>query len=148
MPRSNVQTTFPAPQKTHLGSLKELLSCHGVWNLQEARFERCILPLISLLPGIISILILLSRVCCSLPWKMPAWLQPFVEEFDGKNHPPRLKTRRRWTATTISLLGLSVAGFILEIISALYPFTSFAAMLPAISWVFALNTNVDSADGF
>ena len=135
MSRPRVQVVLEASHGVGLGSLKESLACNGVWDPKEARFEKCFLPIISLLPGIVATVVIFLRVCRPLLRNRPVWLRPFVQEFDNKEEAFASHVKARLSSLLLVLLTISIIGLILEVISALYPFSNFAAILPAISWV-------------
>ena len=125
-------------QSLPVGLVKHTLSCHGAWNSKDARFEKCFLPIISLLPGIIAIIVLFTRVLHPLIGKRFSWLRPFVVEYDENNKVLVLDSKKRFSSQTITLLLLSNTGLTLELVVLLYPKPRFTALLPAISWVCGL----------
>ena len=123
-----------APSQS-LSLLKASISCHGVWDSKEARFKGCFLPIISLLPGIVAITVLLCRILWPLIRNRVSWLRPFVVEYHNGLELPKWKTKNRFTASSIAVLCISIAGFFIDAAVLLQPRPDFTTFLPAISWV-------------
>ena len=128
--------TLQQMQAPLVGLFNHSLSCHGVWNSKEARFEQCFLPIISLLPGIVAVVVLLIRVLQPLCKKHFMWLRPFVVEYDEHAETLKSESKKRFSAYSITLLLLSIAGFTFDLVILLQVQFTFTIILPAISWVY------------
>ena len=111
-------------------------SCHAIWNYQQARFEPCFLPIISILPGFVATFVLILRVLRPAIRRRPLWLRNFVEEEDEKPlASPNSEGKTRLRIWLISLLSLCAFGLTLDFIMLLWPSEmNLIALLPTISW--------------
>ena len=126
-----------------VSSLKHLYTCRHIWNAREARFEDCFLPIISLLPGLVTCIVLFFRALQYLPSKRPQWLRNFIVEYDsGQAYEAPNKTRL--TSWSWMLVLLSFVGLVFELVNATWPLWKFTAVVPVISWVSPGFTSVDS----
>lgn len=142
---SNFESQVSLSQSQHheaISSLKHLYTCRHIWNAREARFENCFLPVISLLPGFVTCLVLFVRALQYLPSKRPQWLRNFIVEYDaGQSYEAPKKTRL--TPCSWTLLSLTFVGLAFELVNAAWPLWKFTAVVPVISWVSLAYTSVD-----
>lgn len=118
-----------------LSLLAKASTCHGVWDAREARFQECFLPVLSLLPGLVAVITLLTRVVGPFFRKAPQWLKPFVVEYDEGTEVIPLQAKQRFSPWALVLLICSITGLMLGMIALLWPHPNFVALLPTISWV-------------
>ena len=121
--------------KGHVSSRwQELCSCDRVWNLQEARFQACFLPVITQLPGIISIFVLVFRSIRPLTRRRPRWLHSFIQDYEKDDEQPQVFSKKRFRGWNILLLVLSAIGLTIDLISTVWPYPNFTGLMPTISW--------------
>lgn len=128
------QKVLVGPGNQLLRQLRDSFSCRSAWDAREARFQKCFLPVISLLPGIVAILVLIIRVSRPLSRKRPQWLRNFTQDYQKGDESLKGGIKKQFSGWIISLLALCAAGLTLNLITLLWPHTNFIALLPTISW--------------
>ncbi|KAG8525613.1 uncharacterized protein KY384_009257 [Bacidia gigantensis] len=116
-------------------TFKHSLACRSVWDAKNARFDNCFLPIISVLPGAVALLVLLHRVLQPLLRKRPQWLKPFVVEDIDDSDLIQLEKRKPFSWKTRLLILTTIIGLVTDLVALAWPRPNFAALLPAISWL-------------
>ena len=138
---------------TSLGPVAGSEACSRIWvgliftsrtrtaltNSQDplnARFEACTLPYIAAIPAVVAGCVLLALVFqVLLPrWTSPQWTRPFVEEPKDWLEDDRPQAERPFTLLARSLLVMSIAGFILQVITLFYPSVQKQMEYPTVTW--------------
>jgi hypothetical protein len=89
----------------------------------NAQFEPCVVPYIATIPAVLAIFIALGYLFCLIPgislW--PWWLSSFVTEIPDRDDDLSPKPKRSFTVFSGSLLLISILGFFVQILTALFP---------------------------
>lgn len=110
---------------------------HDVWDARQARFERCFLGVIALIPTGFAAAILLAQVLrLGISWR-PRLTRPFVEEAPPGNDDLEydVKSRLHWNLMIIVLGVLSSLGFLFQLASLALVLRDRSIPLPAASMV-------------
>lgn len=110
---------------------KFALSCES----GEDRFQKCILPLVSLVPAFIALCVLVIRASCPVLRRRPQWMKPFIEELDEQGEEIQSSGKKHMRRTTVALLVTAPVGLFLQVVSTLYPVYSAPAIFPTLAWV-------------
>ena len=127
-----------APSDHLVVQFRESLSCRGVWNAEEARFQACFLPILSLLPGVAALIVLTGRVLRPIWRKRPLWLRNFVEDDVNPAETAKLNHDKSLTGSTITLIVLCIIGLTLSLVGLLWPPHNLVLLLPTLSWATVL----------
>ena len=101
---------------------------------EPALYKR-VIHIIYAFPAVVAICVLLARICQPLWSHRPRWTKPFIEELskhgevhdqDHKMHCPRLTT---------ALLVLVPIGLAIQVVTAVFPFVTYSAVLQSIALV-------------
>lgn len=112
-----------------------------IWDKRNARFEPCFLPIITLLPAVVSIAILLFNTLKSLvPWR-PRWSQTFVQDTVDQYYEGDLRPKHRRNGFLFVLMVTSLFGLATELVLALTQppkVPTIAEIGPPIPWVIVM----------
>ena len=101
----------------------------------QTRYEKCLLPITSLVPFLVALSVLLIRMLRPLAKFRPLWMRNFVGELEEPPKEMQLESKKRYGHLTIALLVLIPMGLVLELLMFLRRPYSIATWLPAFSWV-------------
>ncbi|WPG98732.1 ABC bile acid transporter [Acrodontium crateriforme] len=113
----------------------------GFWDSKNARFQPCFLPIISVVPALIAVVILLGLVAGLLLPLRPGWTKPFVEEPEKLPDENEQIPTRRWTNLSTLVAWFSLAGFTLSIATVILVATTtqlwprIDTLAPMIAWL-------------
>ena len=128
------QEVLVEPGSQLLKPFTDLFSCHGVWDAREARFSRCALLFISLIPGIVAILVLIINISRPLSRRRPQWLRNFIQDGrkgDQWHKDSACKQFERWN---LLLLLVCAAVLMLDLIMLLWLNPNLMDLSPTIAW--------------
>ncbi|KAF4625947.1 hypothetical protein G7Y89_g12215 [Cudoniella acicularis] len=120
----------------------EKSQCSRIWDPIDARFEPCVLPIISAIPAAISICIILVFALGFIPTDprgslLPKWLSSFNQEILSQKDDLPMKPKRQFSRLSGMLLVVSITGLLLQTITILVPQYRVEMIYPAASWAFA-----------
>lgn len=107
------------------------ISCNGGID----SYNRCILPICSVIPAAIAVVIFILWLLKPLSRYRPLWMKPFVNELKDRGEDNQKDGKKPYTRSKILLLLTLLLGLTSQIIAAIYPFPSVAKLLPVLSWV-------------
>lgn len=101
----------------------------------RARFNPCFLPVISAVPAIIAACIVLLYALQLLDPYRPRWTRAFITETKSGPLESDLNPTNHAPFWTYLLLGISLTGLALQIVTIFIPFHQLVAIYPSIAWV-------------
>ena len=107
----------------------------------EPVLDKRVIHIIYAFPAFVAICVLLARFCQPLWSHRPRWTKPFIEELDkhGEVHDPNHKLQ--YPHLTTALLVLVPIGLAIQVVTAVFPSVTYAAVLQSIALV---SPSVDS----
>ena len=108
----------------------------------EPVLDKRVIHIIYAFPAFVAICVLLARLCQPLlSSHRPRWTKPFIEELNnhGEVHDQNLKMH--YPRLTTALLVLVPIGFAIQVVTAVFPSVTYAAVLQSIALV---SSSVDS----
>jgi len=103
----------------------------------EARFDGCFLPIISAVPALTTALVLVLFIARPLRRYRPQWLKSFVPEIVRCRDSGDFATKpSRTDYFSAGLILISAAGFVSACAFALFSFSQWLQVLPAVAWVY------------
>ena len=104
----------------------------------EPVLDKGVIHIIYAFPAVVAICVLLARSCQPLWPHRPQWTKPFIEELDkhGEVHDPNHKMH--YPRLTTALLVLVPIGLAIQVVTAVFPAVTYAAVLQSIALVSSL----------
>lgn len=97
------------------------------------------LPLLSILPVALTILVIICRLMWPLRHHLPRWSRPFVQESEKTPNEMDFDWKRAaFPRATGLLVLLTLTGIVLHLLAVLYPRVDLMAVPPLVCWVVAL----------
>ncbi|KAF2430015.1 ABC transporter [Tothia fuscella] len=109
-------------------------SCHRIWDSASARFSPCVLPYLSIIPGVIVVILALLRVFRPQieRWR-PDWTKPFVVEYP-KDGDFRESSKARTSKWTMALLLFSSIAIIVLALRLVYNPRELSTIILVAAW--------------
>ena len=98
-------------------------------------YDKCILPVCSVIPAAIAGVILFLWLLKPLLRYRQLWMKPFVKEINDPGGDNQKNVKKPYTQSKILLLLALLLGLASQMIAALYPFPSVARLFPIFAWV-------------
>lgn len=117
-------------------SSERRICINNIWNTKEARFDDCFLPVIAIIPAILSIVILFGQVLKFLIPYRPRWAISFVpEEFPDEAVELDPIPNSRWTARSLGLALICGIAIILHAAIIAQQDVYAVNSLPPVAWL-------------
>ena len=107
----------------------------------EPVLDQRVIHIIYTFPAVVAICVLLARLCQPLLSHRPRWTKPFIEELNKHGELHDQNHKMHYPRLTTALLVLVPIGLAIQVVTAVFPSVTYAAVLQSIALV---SSSVDS----